>query len=1065
MNKKRLLWLIPLVLLLAVLIWAGVFYFLLRGRSLNHRPLVLISSPLNGEYVELGRGVAVHAVARAEKGVRRMQVWVDDALVAEKDVSDEDVNSPMVIVTNWVPSAAGRHVVSVRAISANGVSGQSTVFVTAEETAAARHVVEEGETFKDIAASYGVEEEAIIEANGAAAGENPQAGDELEIPAAGGGSSPPFDAWGEEVEQANGGGIGPDEGADAADGAPSVPAPAPGSLEALNMLMFAQLFQSPTDPVQLVVEVSALQTRESYESLHCYVSLAGSTPTWVPDADNDQLTDETFESRAGGSEWNVARYLSEMNATHITWERHTPVPLDISCVGITEGGRNAVELGRILDDVEPHEWGVPQTARSSGGESQFNLAYLVTYPSKGLDETMTPPWDVRLHVGDSTLSWSYLPDVDGAPVVDGFAILLNDQLQFVTDGRAREVDIPPQWFEVACNTVREFTVVAFKDSYPDGDYSNPSEPAVLPGGEPGSEECPLSVTITFQVLNIGNLGNQMPVTAFFIANEQRLTLDGFNGVIVPEVDTYGIPRPEVWVIETTTPPTLGLEENHGYMIGSLFEATTSSFHQLVVELPYDDPENPYDSLQTGFEIYGPDHRLLCGGDLAVSAEDARAGINGTINNEYPVEDDPSLCVVTYALLPVQSRTSNDPLPNIDVESITYNNEYGLHVLHLRNTGQADWVNQDLVIEATTPEGDLIGRYTFRNSTLEAGQRVELMDRQFDWEPVMGACVELDPDNNVQEVIDRVIENGVISSRGRFCPSPPDLRISSVQPLASPVGIRVVIENRGQAVAGDLESGTLQPVDLPVIIYTPDREYSPLVSHTFENISIGAYDSITLDIETDDEILGLQEYIVHLNPERTIAESFYDNNTYEVNGVNRLFIDWELIDYQFCETGLYDLFGRNSWVFHLDAAIIGGDYQTPIASWSVPQEDLDYFEDTIIWVDRNQDYQTDDFTLNGDETLSIHLSADLHISAQPDYEAEEVTFTLSPEEIQDGTILLNGEMPSDCMRADIMNSSFIDLCRPYLSPGYYHFREMQVHADRIWGDCYWSTVVRVYRRDQ
>ena len=54
MKKKRLLWLIPAILLLAVLVWAGVFYFILRGRSITSKPLVLITSPLNGQRVEGG---------------------------------------------------------------------------------------------------------------------------------------------------------------------------------------------------------------------------------------------------------------------------------------------------------------------------------------------------------------------------------------------------------------------------------------------------------------------------------------------------------------------------------------------------------------------------------------------------------------------------------------------------------------------------------------------------------------------------------------------------------------------------------------------------------------------------------------------------------------------------------------------------------------------------------------------------------------------------------------------------------------------------------------------------
>lgn len=1063
MKKKRLLWLIPLVLLLAVLIWTGVFYLVIRDRSLDSRPLVLIKSPLNGEYVEVGEGVAVQAVARAGEGVQHLQIWVDDVLVTEKSVSKDEVNSPMVISTNWVPPVTGRHVVIVRAVAANGVSGQSTVFVMAEEQAAVRHVVEEGETLEVIAASYGVEEEAIVEINEAVGSGGPQAGDELEIPAAGGGSSPPFDSWGEEIEQVDtSGGIGPDSGASAGDEVPTIAEPEPGTVESLDLLRGGALFPEPTDPVQLVVEVSALQTRETYESLHCYVSLAGSTPTWVPDADYDQSTDETFASRADGTEWNVAQYLSDMNSVHITWDRNTPVPLDISCVGVTGGGLNAVELGRLLDEVPPEQWGIPQTARSSGGESQFNLAYLVTYPSKGLDETMTPPWNVRLHEGGHTLSWSYLPDVDGGPVVDGFAIFLNDQLQFTADGRTREVDIPPQWFDVPCDDTFEFTVVAFMNSYPDGDYSNPSDPAVLPGGEPGSEACPLSVTITFQVLNVGNLDNPMPVTAFFIANEQRLTLDGFNGVLVPEVDTYGNPRQELFMNERVTPPTLGLADNHGYFISSLFRATNSSFHQLVLELPFDDPENPYDSLQLGFEIYGPDNRLLCGGDLAVSAEDAREGIIGDIVNEYPVEDDPSLCVVSLSLAPIAEGASDGPLPDLEVEGITYDNTHGFHVLHLRNTGQADWVNQDLVIEATTPEGELIDRYTFRNATLEVNEHGQIGDRQFNWEPVLGACVELDPDNNVQEEIDRAIENGMLGSRGRFCPGLPDLTITNVIPLTVSDEVQLILQNRGETSAGGLIGyGALPPVDLLVEVYRTGSD-APDFSQTFEDVSLDAVDEVRLYLEIDPDVLD--GYTVMVNPDRRVLERDYDNNEFTVAPSVELYLDWKSAYYDFCRAGLGAV--GDNWTFNFTATIVGGDYTTPVVSWTREAEN-NYYSGAWFWIDEGDDAPTTEFEsgwfrMNADERLVINLTANLEIPPYVDISSDPGSIVLESANNYGYATVVTEDFPVYCMA---MYADTIPECEPYDVDSGHHSVGAYIHEPSLKSECYWRSYFSVFQRER
>ncbi len=1083
MNKKRFLWLIPLVLLLAVLIWAGVFYLVLHGRSLDSRPLVLIQSPLNGEYVDVGKGVAVQAVARMDKGVRRMQIWVDDTLVAEKNVSDEDINSPMVIVTNWVPQREGQHVVSVRAISADGISGQSTVFVNAEVAAAVKHVVEEGETLEVIAASYGVEEEAIVQVNEAVGSGAPRVGDELEIPAAGGGSSPPFDSWGEEIEPSDtsgSGGIGPDGGNGNADEVPAIAEPGPGTVESLDLLRGAALFPEPANPVDLVVEVTMLQTRETYESLHCYVSLAGSTPTWVPDADYDQSTDESFEYRADGTEWNVAQYLSDMNSTHITWDRNTPVPLDISCVGVTGGGLNAVELGRLLDELPPEQWGIPQTARSSGGESQFNLAYMVTYPSKGLDETMTPPWDVRLHEGNATLSWSYLPDVDGAPVVDGFAIFLNDQLQFTAGGRTREVELPPQWFEVPCNNTYEFTIVAFMDSYPDGDFSNPSDPVILPGGEPGSEECPLSVTINFQVLNVGNLGNPMPITAFFIANEQRLTLDGFNAVIVPEEDTYGIPRPEVWVIETTTPPTLGLEGNHGYFISSLFEATLSRFSPLVLELPYDDPENPYDSLQLGFEIYGPDHRLLCGGDLAVSAEDAREGIIGDIVNEYPVEGNPSLCVVTLNLTPIVEGASEVPLPNLVVEGITYDRDTGYHVLRLRNTGQADWVDKDLVIEATTREGEVIDRYTFRNATLEVNEQGELLDQRFNWEPVLSACVLLDPDNLVDEEIDRFEREGVISRR-RYCPLMPDLSITDVQfnRDASELNINVLNDGERTGIAS-MDEGIIQNRDLLLRI---ESESGSTIEQTIENFSLDAYGSMIVPWslnETEREDLA-GGYTVTVNADESIYETDTTNNTYDVEGSTMLKIAWRQAGAWFCSTapqwwGNFD----NHWYFDFSAGLSAGDAAEVIASWESAELEIPMEDHLESWC--TTEYTTDWFEVGADETLVISMNATMEMAGKTDRNSDGGSEILSAANSFGGVTVIPMNMDPEYFNHYVYTNDIThaEACgtrvgETYQDPydwlagmhqwGPYYMHDTYGSGGEDRDPCYWSSTFMIYQAEE
>jgi hypothetical protein len=599
--------------------------------------------------------------------------------------------------------------------------------------------------------------------------------------------------------------------------------------------------------------------------------------------------------------------------------------------------------------------------------------------------------------------------------------------------------------------------VAFRDSFPDGDFSNPSDPAILSGGEPGSEECPLSVSITFQVLNVGDLGNPMPVTAFFIANEQRLTLDGFNGVLVPEVDIYGNPSPELFVNETSTPPTLGLNDNHGYFIGSLFAATNSRFSPLVLELPYDDPEDPYDSLQLGFEIYGGDNRLLCGGDRAVSAGDAREGIIGEIFNEYPVEGNPSLCVVSLNLAPIAEGASDDPLPDLQVEGITYDNDRGFHIIHLHNMGEADWVNQDLVIEATTPEGELIDRYTFRNATLEVNERAQLGDIQFNWEPVYGACVRLDPDNRVREVIDRAVENGMLSSRGRYCPGLPDLTITDVIPLSVSDEVQVIIQNRGEPSGASLIGyGALPPVDLLVEVFRTGSD-APDFSQTFEGVSLEAVDDVRLYLDIDpDELDG---YTVKVNSDRKVLERDFDNNGFTVEPSVELYLDWIGAEYDFCRAGLGAV--GDNWTFNFVSTIVGGDYTTPVVSWTEEAEN-DYYSGDWFWIDERAELDSGWFRMNADERLIINLTANLEIPAYVDVSSDPGIIIFDASNNYGDATMVTDDFPVGCMNAF---SSWTTSCEAYDLTSSFHSVGMYIHEPSLKSECYWSSTFRVFQRER
>ena len=1034
MRRKNFWWILPALLVLFAGLWMGIFYLTLQHRSQQSRPLVLIQNPVNHERIGIGENTTIHVVARQDQGIKRLQLWVDDLLIAENTAVDDEMNSLMTLSAIWMPQLIGDHTIIARAVSTNGVFGQSTIFVEGIDPSAGQpavYEVEEGETLEEIAASLGVGVDEIVQANSPMEGGQPQGGDELVIPGGGGGYSPEFDSWAGDEE----------------DGAEEPPAPAspePGSLQMMDILWPSFDLQIPT-PVQLDIEVSALQTRESYQFLHCYVSLAGTTPVWLPDADNDQSTDESFESASGGTLWNVAQYLADTHTTRIPWEKNTPLPLDISCIGITEDGRESVDLGRITDEVPPDQWGIPQTKRSSGGESQFNLAYLVSYPEKGPDASILPPYNVRLHESNHTLTWSY------DDPVDGFAIFLNNQLQFTVSGSRRGIAIPPQWFDVPCNTTYYFTMVAFQDSYPDGAYSDPSEYVFLTGGEPGDLECPLSIVIAFQTLTTGNLGNPVPASGHFTAYDKRIT---FNG----SASRGG------W-------PDVGLNDNSEYNISDIFTNSGEMYNSLVLELPYDDPENPYDSLQVGFEINDENLRLACGGDIAIRAEDLTADFVGTIHNEYPVEDDPSLCVVTFGIFPIIERAADNPLPDLRIDEITYDFERELYRVFVRNVGQADWVNHDLVMDARSRDGGTTERYTFPNIIIPVNETLEFQDPTWDWEPILDGCIMLDPDNLVQERIDVLEEQGMFS-RGFSCRPLPDFTILDAEYDRATDNLGVTIRNEADKTPENTE-----------LILRIETESGSTFDRTI-NVSLDKYGSerVWVGLNTEERQAMVSGYTVTVNPDGVIAETDYGNNSFSVEGSTVLRISWRQSGAWFCS--LYrEWWGNldNHWKFNFAANVIGGSDPQNIVSWEYEDLEIDVDDHLKSWC--KSDLLTDWFEVSGDEELVVSMTATMSMGAFQDRHSNGGSETLNASNDFGGVTIIPMDMDPALYNHGVFTNriSHAESCGvstapigqsdPYDWEAGMH-RWGPFYVDNTYGSghqdldpCYWSSTYMLYQAEE
>ena len=91
------------------------------------KPAVVINSPPSGAQVKVGEEAEVHSTATDEKGVTRVELWVDGDLVrSDQSPTPQPVFS---LVQRWTPPGSGSHTVEVRAYNVDGVSSEPAVIV------------------------------------------------------------------------------------------------------------------------------------------------------------------------------------------------------------------------------------------------------------------------------------------------------------------------------------------------------------------------------------------------------------------------------------------------------------------------------------------------------------------------------------------------------------------------------------------------------------------------------------------------------------------------------------------------------------------------------------------------------------------------------------------------------------------------------------------------------------------------------------------------------------------------------------------------------------------------
>lgn len=935
------IFLVLVVLIGAVLI---ITYGVLRSNVLMHRPLVLIHSPLNHEQAVVGSPLIVHATARSTNGIQRFGLWVDGLQVTARELMADETYSPLVIHTDWIPESTGRHEIILRASSTEGVEGQASVEIQAFPAPS----IPDGSVSDDVA--------------------DTEDGGDVEIPPA----ETDGDSDGDSTGNA------PPIGQPALDEpAPSNAGNSPGSiLEIMYHAGLERVESRSPDPIVLRAEVISLETSAGYESLHCYIGLAGSPPSWFPDRDLDPSTDESFIALDDGS-WDVAADLSGDRAISAVWPGDQPLPIDLSCVGIHNGGSDAVELGQIALEIPPANWdGITRQISSEDGEDRFSAEYRISHQEAeylDLDQGMAAPDPVWFDDRRQSLRWEYPPiaELDPQKVPHGFLIFLNDTLVWSTDRDNFESRLPEQWLYPPCGTDYVFTVRAYKEPYPEGPYSIASEPVVISAGEFGFPGCDRAFQIVFSLLETGDLGGITgPVYGGIYGNDSGANFDG---------RCEGARRSDRCA-------ELHLDAHREYALSSWPWSTGYVRNRLSVTMPEDE------SITIGFNIVDSDIRantidnLICHGETTLPYYDLLGGeyFDGVIQSILNGPDGQPLCEVHYSVQPIFGSPigfggDSMPLPWLDLEDITVDHDTGQLQFHIRNTGTAAWANQDLKIQGYHRGGSGFRSVNYEDFYLDPGQKRIIQDQNLAPDHPLSYCWELDPDDQVLELFE---QTGALF-HDRLCPPLPDFTITNADYDPSNDRLLITVQNVGNGSVEDVrvdhrldyESGgaVLLPINLG------------------DELTLGPWDSMVLTIPgTSFSSDSLSDgYTLTIDPNNHYIEADEENNTYSVRGSARLRVWWNAATLRWYPRiwsengcGAYRTRGNMEQEILMTLRVLSPFSSRPIASWTLEHDvngwggggtdDLDFYEDN-----RENGRYTVEFEINGDEELSISWSGEQH----------------------------------------------------------------------------------------
>jgi len=292
------------------------------------------------------------------------------------------------------------------------------------------------------------------------------------------------------------------------------------------------------------------------------------------------------------------------------------------------------------------------------------------------------------------------------------------------------------------------------------------------------------------------------------------------------------------------------------------------------------------SLEVGFEISDGDtwneDDPVCSGWVSLPRREL------DVPSRHRIESPDGRCTVSFTVEPLFGSPVTDPgdwppMPMLMVENLTVDEATGRLQIHVRNVGAAAWVEHDLDVAVMWPSGAGIGAYTWPDFFLPPGEKAILEHPDLTPRPPLGACVVLDPGNEVMEESDRYRW----TRRGRYCRPLPDLTIAGVEYDPEGERLLIAVQNIGE---GSLEDRT---IDLEIRL--PDGRYIPSIGDWY-HVTLEPWETVSLvwdNVHEDMREVLRGGYTMVVDPYNRIAEESGFNNEYTVTW-SEVFITWERI---------------------------------------------------------------------------------------------------------------------------------------------------------------------------